>query len=88
LVGTLAEKDRFDNFGFGNTPFYVFALMASRRLMTDPFLSDLYIEDVYTQKGLDWVEKQTMIDVIVRNFPDLAPKFKDVKNAFHPWNPN
>lgn len=88
LVGTLAEKDRFDNFGFGNTPFHVFALMASRRLMTDPFLSDLYTEDVYTKMGLEWVEGQTMMDVIKRNFPDLAPRFKGVKNAFHPWNPN
>jgi len=88
LVGTLGEKDRFDAFGFGNTPFYIFALMASRRLMTDPFFSDLYNKDVYSPVGYDWVEKETMVSVITRNFPELAPKLKGVKNAFHPWNPN
>ncbi len=88
LVGTLAEEDRFDQFGFGNTPFYIFALMASRRLMSDPFLSDLYTDEVYSAAGKNWVEKETMISVIKRNFPELAPKFKGVKNAFHPWNPN
>ena len=88
LVGTLAEEDRFDQFGFGNTPFYIFALMASRRLMSDPFLSDLYTDEVYSKAGKNWVEKETMISVIIRNFPELAPKLKGVKNAFHPWNPN
>ena len=58
LVGTLAEEDRFDQFGFGNTPFYIFALMASRRLMSDPFLSDLYTEDVYSKAGKNWVENR------------------------------
>ena len=48
LVGTLAEEDRYDYFGFGNTPFYIFALMASRRLMTDPFLSDMFTSVVYS----------------------------------------
>ncbi len=88
LVGTLAEEDRFDQFGFGNTPFYIFALMASRRLMSDPFLSDLYTDEVYSKAGKNWVETETMISVIKRNFPELAPKLKGVKNAFHPWNPN
>ncbi len=88
LVGTLAEEDRFEQFGFGNTPFYVFALMASRRLMTDPFLSDLYNKDVYSKLGIDWVENNSMVDVIVRNFPELKPHFVGVKNAFHPWKPN
>ncbi len=99
LVGTLAEEDRYDSFGFGNTPFYIFALMASRRLMTDPFLSDLYTEDIYSSVGLNWVESNTMLDVLARNFPGLGKKvckgnicdytghFSQVKNAFHPWNP-
>lgn len=88
LVGTLAEKDRYDRFGFGNTPFYIFVLMASRRLMSDPFYGDLYTDAVYSKAGRDWVEKNTMVDVITRNFPELKPNFVNVKNAFHPWNPN
>lgn len=88
IVGTLAEEDRFENFGFGNTPFYIFALMASRRLMTDPFLSDLFINDVYSEAGIKWVQTENMRSVILRHFPELTPKLSGVVNAFHPWNPN
>ena len=42
VVGSLAEKDRYENFAFGNTAFYIFALMASRRLMADPFFFRLF----------------------------------------------
>jgi hypothetical protein len=34
LVGSLAEK-RPPGFGFGETPFQLFLLMANRRMMTD-----------------------------------------------------
>ncbi len=103
LVGTLAEEDRFDMFGFGNSPFYLFALMASRRLMTDPFLSDLFVPEYYTQMGVDWVNNQSMVDVLARNYPELLSTpcdqsmpnadctydghFTGVVNAFHPWKP-
>jgi hypothetical protein len=87
LVGTLAEKDRYAGFAFGNTPFYIFALMASRRLMADPFFSEYFTPDVYTPFGYDWVQKQTMVDVITRHFPELKPRFKGVTNAFKPWQP-
>ncbi len=75
IVGTLAEKDRFAGFAFGNTPFYIFALMASRRLMADPFYSDYFTAQYYTQFGIDWVNKQTMINVIARHYPELISKF-------------
>ena len=91
LVGTLAENDRYPGFAFGNTPFYIFALMASRRLMVDPFFSDYYTSKYYTRKGIKHVEKQTMVDVLVRHFPALKGQFYDkkgkqyVNNAFRPW---
>ena len=87
LVGTLAENDRYDGFAFGNTPFYIFALMASRRLMADPFYSDYFNPDVYTKVGYDWVQSQSMIDVILRHYPELQDSFKGVTNAFQPWKP-
>lgn len=86
-VGTLAEKDRYNGFAFGNTPFYIFALMASRRLMADPFFTEYYTPEVYTKFGINWVQKQTMVDVITRHFPELKPHFRGVKNAFKPWQP-
>lgn len=87
LVGTLAEKDRYAGFAFGNTPFYIFALMASRRLMADPFYSDYFTAKVYTKFGINWVQNQTMIDVLKRHHPELTPKLSGVKNAFRPWQP-
>ena len=87
LVGSLAENDRYEGFAFGNTPFYIFALMASRRLMTDPFFSDYFKPRYYTRWGYDWVLNQTMIDVIVRHYPELKDSFRGVVNAFHPWRP-
>ena len=87
LVGTLAENDRYDGFAFGNTPFYIFALMASRRLMADPFYSDYFSPKIYTKTGYDWVHSQSMIDIILRHYPELKNSFKGVTNAFQPWKP-
>ena len=35
MVGSLAEDPRPDGFGFGETPFTLFLMMATRRLATD-----------------------------------------------------
>ena len=85
LVGTLAEEDRYENFAFGNTAFYIFAVMASRRLLGDPFYSDYFNPEVYTQLGYDWVQNTTMKDVILRHYPELQDAFEHVVNAFQPW---
>jgi hypothetical protein len=92
LIGTLAEADRYPGYAFGNTPFYIFALMASRRLMADPFFSDYFTKEYYTKDGIDHVQKTTMADVIIRHFPELKYRFyvkkkEIVKNAFRPWLP-
>jgi hypothetical protein len=71
--------------GFSETAFRVFLLMASRRLKSDRFLSKDYRPEIYTKPGIDWVEETTMIDVIARHFPALAPAMKGVDSAFKPW---
>ena len=85
LVGSLAEEDRYENFAFGNTSFYIFALMASRRLLSDPFYSDYFNSKVYTPLGLNWVQNTTMKDVILRHYPELKEAFHYVVNVFQPW---
>ena len=85
VVGSLAEEDRYENFAFGNTAFYIFAAMASRRLLGDPFYSDYFNPEVYTQLGYDWVQNMTMKDVILRHYPELKEAFEHVVNAFQPW---
>jgi hypothetical protein len=85
LVGSLAEKPP-EGFGFSDTAFRVFVLMASRRLKSDRFFTDDYNADTYTAEGLAWVRDNGMRNVVLRSFPELAPALRGVTNAFAPWN--
>ena len=83
-VGMLAEPLP-PGFGFSDTAFRIFILMASRRLRSDRFFTNDYTPEVYTPEGLDWVERNTMADVVLRHHPELAPALEGVENAFAPW---
>ncbi|KAJ3164882.1 hypothetical protein HK101_000340 [Irineochytrium annulatum] len=85
MTGTLAESPRPEGYAFGETAFQLFVLMASRRLMTDRFLTTDYTAATYTQAGLDWIAKSSMADVLGRAFPELAGAVASVDNAFKPW---
>jgi len=73
-------------FGFSDTAFRVFNLMASRRLKSDRFFTTDFRPEVYTQTGIDWVTKTKMKDVILRHYPELAPALEGLPNAFLPWH--
>ena len=83
-VGLLAETPP-KGFGFSDTAFRIFILMASRRLKSDRFFTNDYTPEVYSPEGIDWVERNTMIDVLLRHHPELAPALEGVENAFAPW---
>ena len=83
-VGMLAEPLP-PGFGFSDTAFRIFILMASRRLRSDRFFTNDYSPAVYTQEGIDWVENNTMVDVLLRHHPELAPALDGCENAFAPW---
>jgi hypothetical protein len=85
LVGMFAETPP-KGFGFSDTAFRIFIVMASRRLNSDRFFSVDYTPEVYTPVGLDWVENNTMISVLLRHYPTLEPALRQSKNAFAPWN--
>ena len=72
-------------FGFSDTAFRVFILMASRRIKSDRFLTDCFTEEYYTRTGLDWIADNTMVTVLKRHYPDLATALDGVGNAFAPW---
>jgi len=72
-------------FGFSDTAFRVFILMASRRLEADRFFTDDYRPEIYTKAGIDWVESNSMRTVLLRHFPELAPSLEGVANPFAPW---
>ena len=84
MVGLYAEP-RPQNFGFSDTAFRIFILMASRRLNSNPFLTEYYTPAVYTSWGLQWIENNGMASLIKRHFPALRPFLKHVKNPFAPW---
>src|SRR3954447_5959676 len=67
-------------FGFSDTAFRVFILMASRRLKSDRFFTDDFTPEVYTQTGIDWVTKTKMSDVILRHYPELEPALDGLPN--------
>ena len=73
-------------FGFSDTAFRVFILMASRRLKSDRFFTTEFRPEVYTQTGIDWVTKTKMKDVLLRHYPELEPSLEGMPNAFLPWH--
>jgi hypothetical protein len=85
LVGTLAEKCP-PGFGFSDTAFRVFILMASRRLKSDRFFATDFTPEVYTPPGFQWVKDNNLRSVIERHCPDLRPHFAEQRNVFFPWD--
>ncbi|HEX2728879.1 MAG TPA: peroxidase family protein, partial [Rubrobacteraceae bacterium] len=83
-VGLYAEPVP-EGFGFSDTAFRIFILMASRRLNSDRFFTTDYNTRIYTQTGLDWIDDNDMCTVLLRHFPELLPALRGVKNAFAPW---
>jgi hypothetical protein len=91
LVGTLAESKASPNgtppgFGFSDTVFRVFILMASRRLKSDRFFTSDFTPATYTQAGWDWIEANSFRTVLTRHCPALAPLFENARNVFFPWS--
>jgi hypothetical protein len=60
--------------------------MASRRLKSDRFIAKDFTPELYTREGIEWVDDNSMITVLLRHFPELADALRDVTNAFKPWN--
>ena len=84
MVGLFAEP-KPKGFGFSDTAFRIFVLMASRRLNSDRFFTTDYTPRVYTKTGLKWIDDNDMSSVLTRHFPDLEGTLRGAKNAFAPW---
>ncbi|MFW6195431.1 MAG: peroxidase family protein [Chloroflexota bacterium] len=84
MIGMYAETPP-PGFGFSDTAFRIFILMASRRLKSDRYFTVDYRPEIYTQAGMDWINNNTMASVILRHFPALAGSLKPDMNAFAPW---
>ena len=84
MIGLYAEP-LVEGMGFSETAFFIFILMASRRLKSDRFFTDDYRPEVYTAEGIRWIEDSSMTDILRRNVPELGPVLAPVTNAFNPW---
>jgi len=84
MVGMFAEPKPF-GFGFSDTAFRIFILMASRRLKSDRFFTVDYRPEIYTPEGLKWIDDTDMSAILLRHLPELAPTLRGVGNAFAPW---
>ena len=85
LVGSHSEPLP-KGFGFSDTAFRIFILMASRRLKSDRFIAGEWNERMYTKEGMAWVQGTGMKDVLGRHFPELKDMLKGMEgNVFAPW---
>jgi Animal haem peroxidase len=84
MVGLYAEP-KPAGFGFSDTAFRVFVLMAARRLKSDRFFTRDYTANMYTPTGLEWINDSTMGTLLLRHYPELAPALHGIENAFVPW---
>jgi Animal haem peroxidase len=83
-IGLYAEPPPA-GFGFSDTAFRIFILMASRRLKSDRFFTTDFTPEVYTPEGMRWIGDNDMSTVLLRHYPELAPVLRSVDNAFAPW---
>jgi hypothetical protein len=86
MVGLFAETPP-EGFGFSDTAFRIFILMASRRLQSDRFLTVDFRPEVYSPFGMDWIANNGMTSIIHRHCPDLAGLLPRTASAFAPWRP-
>ncbi len=86
MTGLFAEPLP-EGFGFSETAFRIFILMASRRLKSDRFFTDDYRAELYTEFGLDYIRKNSMSTILTRHYPVLTPALEGKDNAFGPWGP-
>ena len=86
LMAGLYAEPMPKGFGFSDTAFRVFILMASRRLNSDRFFTTDFRPEVYTPAGMRWIADNDFRSVLLRHFPQLAPALEGVSNAFAPWN--
>ncbi|ATL26549.1 peroxidase family protein [Streptomyces formicae] len=84
VVGLFAENPPH-GFGFSDTAFRIFILMATRRLQSDRFLTVDFRPEIYTPLGMDWVQKGGMKSVLLRHAPELAGLLPRGASAFAPW---
>ena len=84
MIGLLSEPLP-EGFGFSETAFRIFVLMASRRLKSDRFFTNDFKPEMYTKEGIAWIHDNGFASVLKRHHPQLAKPLEGVANPFAPW---
>ncbi|KAI5382566.1 alpha-dioxygenase 2 [Lathyrus oleraceus] len=86
IIGLHAEK-KIKGFAISETAFFIFVIMASRRLEADRFFTTNFNAKTYTNEGLEWVNKtESLKDVIDRHFPEMTENMMTSSSAFSVWD--
>ncbi|KAI3963312.1 hypothetical protein MKW98_022734 [Papaver atlanticum] len=86
LVGLLAEK-KIKGFAISETAFFIFTIMATRRLEADRFFTSYFNEETYTEKGFNWVNTtESLKDVMDRHYPEMTKKWMNSASVFSVWD--
>ncbi|KAI3735612.1 hypothetical protein L6452_15119 [Arctium lappa] len=86
LVGLHAER-KIKGFAISETAFFIFVLIASRRLEADRFFTTNFNSQTYTDEGLEWINKtESLKDVIDRHFPEMSKTWMRCSSAFSVWD--
>ncbi|XP_059294867.1 alpha-dioxygenase 1-like [Lycium ferocissimum] len=86
LVGLMAEK-KIKGFAISETAFFIFLVMAARRLEADRFFTSNYNKETYTEKGLEWVNTtESLKNVLDRHYPEMTGKWMNSTSAFSVWD--
>lgn len=74
-----------EGFGFSETAFRIFILMASRRLKSDRFFTADFRPEVYTPCGYEYLREIGLSDILRRHAPGVTAALDGVENPFAPW---
>jgi hypothetical protein len=84
MIGLYVEKLP-EGFGFSDTAFRIFILMASRRLNSDRFFTTDFTPKIYSPPGMEYLNNTDFTTVLIRHVPQVAPLVQRVDNPFVPW---
>src|SRR5262249_3373337 len=85
LVGMHCEE-KPPKFGFSDTAFRIFILMASRRLKSDRFFTTDFRPEVYTPAGVPWVPGKSLRAVVGRDVGRPGAHFGHIPKVYFRWD--